>query len=540
MRISTSFLRRIVLLGSAAALLSFAFLAVSGQEGEKGKDEPATPVSQTFVGPLEGGPASARIAVVTEKDKFLVYSCSQDVAFNGMCSRWLRGTIGDKGTIEATSPDGVKVAGEIKGNTIEGTLTAKDKTMKFTAKKVTACQNAGLYRAVDSADGEEFVAGWIVDEADAIAGNVQNQKKKINQLPPKNDGNNLGGILNPKGKNNVNAQKVNSATNPGNGTVGRNPLGKIDPETRAEILQDLVGRFQKKKTGSPLQGIFVNVLRRSLAGAKAADADDAKLLAIAKKINPKTIKSYISLWDALPVATRSTLLGADNVKVASGQTPLTKKALAGIVSQLTDRPSTKGGAKQPTGVKSVQIRQLVCVDETNPEFAGSDEIFIIYTVIQGETVFTPQKTTIYTGLDTGKTAQLTGADVTVFPPPGQKAGLGDIEIAASIFEDDSIDNAFVAELVKGATDIAVEALKAAGKDGAVDLTKALGDFFDTLIGGLPTTQFLGSDAIVVRANGQLTSINGQSKTTLAVQRNNGITGNRVFRYELRNIQVTKN
>ena len=65
---------------------------------------------------------------------------------------------------------------------------------------------------------------------------------------------------------------------------------------------------------------------------------------------------------------------------------------------------------------------------------------MIYTAIQGQTVFDPVKTKIYTGLDTGKTAQFTGADVTVFPPPGKQPGQGDVEIAASIFEDDSAED----------------------------------------------------------------------------------------------------
>lgn len=535
MRTMTHFRRGILLLGSVLAITTFAFLAVAGQE-EKDKQDPTSPVSQTFIGALEGGPASARIAVVTEKDKFLVYACSQDMKFNSSFSRWMRGTIGDKGAIEAKSPDGVEVTGVIKGDAIEGALAANGTTMKFTAKKILACQNAGLYRAVDNEGGEDFVAGWIVDEADAIAGSLQ-QGKKINLPAPVGENNNLGGILNKKGKNNVNAQRVASAINPPNGVQGRNPLGKIDPDTRAEILQDLVSRFQKKK-GSPLQGVFVNLLRRSVAGAKSNDADDGKLLAIANKINRKTAQAYLKNWDALPVNVRSTLLGANNVQVASAKTGLTQKQLLSIVGQLSDRPANKSGTKQPSTVKNVQIRQLVCVDETNPEFVGSDEIFVVYTVIQGQTVFTPQKTTIYTGLDTGKTAQFAGADVTVFPPAGQKADVGDIAIAASIFEDDSVDNAFVADLVKGATDVAIEVLKATGKDKAVDLTQALGDFFDTLIGGLPTTQFLGSDAVVVQSNGAITSVNGQPRSFMAVQRVNN-RGNRVYRYELRNIVVQK-
>ena len=54
-----------------------------------------------YVGKLEGGPASARVAVVAAGSRFVAYVCSDDEAFNERYSRWLIGTVKKSG--EATA-----------------------------------------------------------------------------------------------------------------------------------------------------------------------------------------------------------------------------------------------------------------------------------------------------------------------------------------------------------------------------------------------------------------------------------------------------
>ena len=523
---------RLMLMALGAAVFSFALLSNANSQPGEDKDDAPPPAAKTFVGPLEGGPPSARIGIVTEQGNFLLYLCSQDQKFNEEFSRWLKGKIGDGNTIEAASADGVKVSAVVKNGTIQGEASGKGTTMKFTAKAVAACSNAGLYRAAEEVNGDEQLAGWVVDEMDAIAGAIQAKQKKLVLPAPKQNKNN-NNLVGPGG--NVNAQKVASALNPGNGGKGKNPLGKIDPNTRAEILQDISARFQKSG-GSPLQGAFVNLVRRANANAKGTDAQDARLLNIVKKINPKTRQKYISLWDSLPGNVRSRLLGP-NSALATGKGSCDSATVGKIVASLP-KQIRQPSPPEKTSVKNVQIRQLVCVDETDPEFVGSDEVFVIYTVIQGAKVFDPQKTKIYTGLDSGKTAQFTGADVTVFPPAGQQPGQGDIEIAASIFEDDSADQAEIAALLSAAADAATEILQTAGKDKAANVTKAISEFLDAVVSVFPSTQFLGSDVIVVRPNGQLVSTTGQSKSSLSVRRLNRFN-NQTSRYDLTNIQVLK-
>src|SRR5207247_9748833 len=87
-------------------------------------DPPALKV-KVYLGPVTGGPASARIGIVTEENKFVVYACSQDEAFNAAASRWITGTPGAGSNIEGTAGK-VSVKAAIKGDSAEGTLTTSD------------------------------------------------------------------------------------------------------------------------------------------------------------------------------------------------------------------------------------------------------------------------------------------------------------------------------------------------------------------------------------------------------------------------------
>jgi hypothetical protein len=142
--------------------------------------------SKTFVGPMSGADPGARIGLVADDQaRVMIYVCGHDAKFNQDYSRWLTAKVGADGTFSAASPDGVKVDGAIKGEAAEGMLAAKDgKSLSWRAALVPADSHAGLYRQEYTGEGIDFVAGWIIDTTDEVAGAVKN--KKTNQTTTNN------------------------------------------------------------------------------------------------------------------------------------------------------------------------------------------------------------------------------------------------------------------------------------------------------------------------------------------------------------------
>jgi hypothetical protein len=155
-------------------------------EQARGQGAGSESTGKTYIGAVKGAPMSARIGLVADNQgQFLIYVCSQDSSFNQSHSRWFKGKVGANGSIAADSPDGVHVAGAVQGDTAEGTLAGKDgKALAWQAALVAADKYAGLYRQEYSEDGIDYVAGWIIDPADEVAGAVLNKTKKATATVP--------------------------------------------------------------------------------------------------------------------------------------------------------------------------------------------------------------------------------------------------------------------------------------------------------------------------------------------------------------------
>lgn len=140
-----------------------------------------------YVGPLSGAPSSSRIAVVTEGDLILAYICSGDPTFNVLYSRWLKGTLSNAGEVSAAAADGLKLAGRLKGDLLEGTLAPPtEKALVFRAKELPPRGIAGLYRAERKTAETESVFGWIIDPDHAVVGAAAKKNKgKTTLTPPK-------------------------------------------------------------------------------------------------------------------------------------------------------------------------------------------------------------------------------------------------------------------------------------------------------------------------------------------------------------------
>ena len=125
-----------------AGWTALAAAAVMAATGGKASAEESS--ATTFVGKLEGGPASARVAVVTDEDGFIAYVCSADDGFNQKAARWFRGTIED-GKF-AAERDGLKFSGKISPDGVQGLMSTGDE-LSFTATPCDDTTLAGLFRA---------------------------------------------------------------------------------------------------------------------------------------------------------------------------------------------------------------------------------------------------------------------------------------------------------------------------------------------------------------------------------------------------------
>jgi hypothetical protein len=105
-----------------------------------------------------------RIGLVVTGDKsVLAYVCSSNQAFNEEWSGWFKGEVSE-GRFQLET-NGIQLTGTVSGGTVTGTF-GKSNASAFSAKLVDPEGLAGLYRAVYSEDGDDYVAGWIVDEED--------------------------------------------------------------------------------------------------------------------------------------------------------------------------------------------------------------------------------------------------------------------------------------------------------------------------------------------------------------------------------------
>ena len=142
----------------AGALLGLLVALSPARADEPGKGDGPAP-AEVLVGPLDGAVSSARVGLVANDTKFLAYVCSQDEAFNTACSRWTTGAV-EGGQFEGKSADGkVSIRGAVQDGAARGTVTAGDKEMAFSAKRV-ADPLASLATATLSCSSARRTPAW--------------------------------------------------------------------------------------------------------------------------------------------------------------------------------------------------------------------------------------------------------------------------------------------------------------------------------------------------------------------------------------------
>ncbi|NJN80239.1 MAG: hypothetical protein HC797_07095 [Anaerolineales bacterium] len=130
----------------------------------------STEGATSYIASIDGAPESARVGLVAENGKFVVFICSMDDAFNLSNARWFDGDLDGDGTFTGVSSDGVKINGAINGSLLTGFVTnLQGERLTFRGMSISAGGPAGLYRGVGQYDGREVIVGAIVDEGDRFA-----------------------------------------------------------------------------------------------------------------------------------------------------------------------------------------------------------------------------------------------------------------------------------------------------------------------------------------------------------------------------------
>ncbi|HRJ75247.1 MAG TPA: hypothetical protein PLX90_04570 [Anaerolineales bacterium] len=139
----------------------------------------------SYIATIDDAPESARVGIVAENGKFVLYICSLDDAFNLSASRWFSGDLDGDGTFAGTSPDGVKVNGAINNNFLTGFITnLQGQRLNFRGSAIPAGGPAGVYQGVDEYDGQQVTIGAIVDEDNLFAAATVQVNNSVEFITP--------------------------------------------------------------------------------------------------------------------------------------------------------------------------------------------------------------------------------------------------------------------------------------------------------------------------------------------------------------------
>ncbi|MEU6342385.1 hypothetical protein ABZ883_15760 [Streptomyces sp. NPDC046977] len=121
------------------------------------------PPDADYAGRTADGAAS--VALALRKGKAIAYVCDGRTK-----EAWLRGDVGDDGTLRLTGDHGARLEGTLRSTTISGDVELTGLRQPFEARK--AVKPSGLYRTTASVRGARVVGGWIVLQGGAQIGIV--------------------------------------------------------------------------------------------------------------------------------------------------------------------------------------------------------------------------------------------------------------------------------------------------------------------------------------------------------------------------------
>jgi hypothetical protein len=508
--------------------------------------------SKTYIGRLDGAPASVRVGIVCDERRFVAYLCSANDEFNQKWSYWFKGDV-TNGAF-ASENQGLTMTGKVGAGGVEGTFGG-EKSAKFSASSVEGDGLAGLYRAAYDEDGDRYVAGWIVDENEEIVGSARNGRGKAVTQRAK-----AGAPEARAGKEGaVAGQRVVDPANPPDGKL----VKRLPPEERAEILRGIAKRAATRG-GNPLLGAVVQQAKRFAEGKQPSGPLEKKAFAALKGVPKSILKNYTKNWDALPAATRNAIagtfssIGTDRPltpalvrqafgvggKAAADAQPrpidglfgLARDPFAGMLGVALQDKAKKAGAN----IKSIRLANIKCIDPTGffPGKVNPDEIFMTAVVTSGTEAF-DLKSSVYK-FAKGQSKPFSAADGRLWPPPGKEAATEeDVTVAFGLFEDDSEDLKKIPALIKTLTKTGagiVGIVKPETAEVASKVAELSEGLIDGIAAALPETAFLGSESLVISTDGKIRDAAGKERSSV-VFREVRRSGNVKFHYVLSDFSV---
>ena len=156
---------------------------------------------------------------------------------------------------------------------------------------------AGLYRAEESEGGHDYVAGWVVDTDDNVAGAVQNRRPP-GVVTPKPPAQGTGGAAKLSPRPGVQGQPVQSPKNPPQGKKG----SKFTQEDQDEENRNLEVNLGSQG-GSPLLAAVIHQVKRFQSGARPVGPIEQQTFARLAKGPEAQLTQYVKNWDGLPAKT---------------------------------------------------------------------------------------------------------------------------------------------------------------------------------------------------------------------------------------------
>ncbi|MEU6844939.1 hypothetical protein ABZ930_24020 [Streptomyces sp. NPDC046716] len=156
--------------GLALGLVMLSLNATTGEAGAPPGNTPAaSPATESpsvrpspsrtaggksaYAGRTDDGTAAVSVSV--RGDRAIAYYCDGRTK-----ESWLKGPVGDDGSLRLSGAHGAELTGTLKGDRIRGTVETGDRPAAFTARK--AVKPSGLYRATTEVRGARIDGGWIV------------------------------------------------------------------------------------------------------------------------------------------------------------------------------------------------------------------------------------------------------------------------------------------------------------------------------------------------------------------------------------------
>jgi hypothetical protein len=120
----------------------------------------STPGTTTYLGTVPG--TQAFIGLVMSGQAVRAYACDGTPTRLATLADWFTGQV-QRGTLAATSQDGVQLQVQVTAQEALGTLTLADgRTLPFTAPVVADTSRAGVYEGTALLNGQSAQAGWVV------------------------------------------------------------------------------------------------------------------------------------------------------------------------------------------------------------------------------------------------------------------------------------------------------------------------------------------------------------------------------------------